>query len=183
MSNYHRRFTPNTLYFFTVVTYQRKPLLTVEPIRSNMRNAFEHVRKRWKFDIEAIVLLPDHLHTIWKLPDGDSDYSTRWRLIKDKCTRSLKNQGYRIEHFSDSRIKKKEHGIWQRRFWEHQIRNEKDFENHMDYIHYNPIKHGYVESLLDWKWSSFHRYVKMGWYDPGWGATMSDCVLPHSAGE
>ena len=183
MPNYHRRFTPNTLYFFTVVTYQRKPLLTIELVRSNLHNAIEHVRRRWEFDIEAIVLLPDHIHTIWKLPDGDSDFSTRWRLIKDKCTRSLKNQGYRIEHFSDSRIKKKEHGIWQRRFWEHQIRDEKDFENHMNYIHYNPIKHGYVESLSDWKWSSFHRYVKMGWYDPGWEANMSDCVLPHGAGE
>ncbi len=183
MPNYRRIQIPNAFYFFTVVTYQRQTILTSEYARACLHHAFQHVRKRWAFDIEAIVLLPDHLHAIWKLPDGDADYSTRWRLIKDKFTQEMKNRVSSNVELSNTRKAKKEQAVWERRFWEHHIRGEQDFERHLHYIHYNPVKHGYAQSPKDWKWSSFHRYVKMGWYDEGWGAVEPNDLMDTCAGE
>lgn len=120
------------------------------------------------FTIDAFVLLPDHLHCIWTMPEGDRDFSIRWRLTKSyfsrKCDATHKNIPSR------SRRKKKEQAVWQRRFWEHLIRDEQDFVKHIEYIHYNPVKHGLAKAPKDWEYSSFHRYVREGVYDLEWGA-------------
>ncbi len=113
------------------------------------------------------MILPDHLHTIWTLPDDDSEFSTRWKRIK--ATFSRHYQGYIIEDISESMRRKKEKGIWQRRFWEHMIRDQTDFNRHCDYIHYNPVKHGLVNSPLEWKHSSFRKFVEKGLYPTDWG--------------
>jgi putative transposase len=133
-----------------------------------LRQAFQTVQADFPFTIEAIVVLPDHIHALWTLPDNDADYSSRWRRIKAQfsrqCPPAFKSQP------SLSRFRKGEQAIWQRRFWEHQIRNEADFSQHVDYIHYNPVKHGLVPAPKDWPYSSFQRYVKAGVYPVDWGA-------------
>jgi putative transposase len=121
--------------------------------------------------MEAIVILPDHLHCIWTLSEGDDDFSTRWRQIKAAFSRQLP----KTERHSQSRLNKGERGIWQRRFWEHAIRGDADYQRHVDYIHYNPVKHGYVTRVVDWPYSSFHRFVRLGVYPSGWaGAGLKD---------
>jgi putative transposase len=120
-----------------------------------LREAFRSIRDRHPFTIEAFVLLPDHLHCIWTLPQGDCDFSTRWRLIKSQFTRNCM-VGDRLP-VSASRSSKGEQPIWQRRFWEHLIRNDEDFRRHVDYIHYNPVKHGLVRNASEWPYSSFGR--------------------------
>ena len=127
--------------------------------------------------MEAVVILPDHLHTIWSMPEDDSDFSTRWRRIKEEFTKTyLANGGMEIQP-SESGKKKKERGIWQRRFWEHSIRDEQDFEQHLDYIHYNPVKHGLVKSPHDWPYSSFSKWVKKGVYDEEWGGDFDETIF------
>lgn len=134
------------------------------------------------FKVEAICLLPDHLHCIWKLPPDDYDYPKRWRLIKAKFSRLYLKAGGEEGFRNDSRNMKKERAIWQRRYWEHTIKDEEDFARHFDYIHYNPVKHGYVKKAADWKWSSFHRYLRLGYFDEDWG--FCDTVAgKHSFGE
>lgn len=118
--------------------------------------------------MEALVLLPDHLHCIWRLPDGDVNYSMRWGLIKKEFTKRARNL-VDTAHPTKSRERHREGTIWQRRFWEHQIKDERDFAIHCDYIHYNPVKHGLVMSPKDWIYSTFHRYVKAGVYPREWG--------------
>lgn len=141
---YRRAKTPGATYFFTVVTYNRQHLFKTDEIIQLLRQAFHTVKQRYPFEIDAIVLLPDHLHCLWTLPDADADFSTRWRLIKTYFSR------YRPEDYkrqcSLARLKKKEQAIWQRRFWEHQIRDERDFRRHVDYIHYNPVSHQLVNA-------------------------------------
>ena len=171
MPDYRRFHVPGGTFFFTVVTYQRRPLLAEPMARACLRNAFRVVRERHPFDIPALVLLPDHLHTIWTLPRGDADYSLRWRRIKEEFTESYLEQGGEEGFLSDSRRARKERGVWQRRFWEHAIRDEDDFEKQAHYIHYNPVKHGLVKRPLDWEFSSFHRWVRKGDYSPEWGRT------------
>jgi putative transposase len=117
--------------------------------------------------MEAIVILPDHLHCIWTLSEGDDDFSTRWRQVKAAFSRQLP----KTERRSQSRLNKGERGIWQRRFWEHAIRDEVDHQRHVDYIHYNPIKHEYVTRVADWPFSSFHHFVRMGVYPGDWGGS------------
>ena len=129
-----------------------------------LRNAFRYARGRQPFTIEAIVVLPDHLHTMWTLPWGDADFPTRWRLIKTVFSRGIAHG----ERRSQSRLSKDERGVWQRRYWEHTLRDERDFERHCDYIHFNPIKHGHVQATRDWPYSSFHRWVKLGVYTADW---------------
>jgi putative transposase len=124
--------------------------------------------ERHPFKIDAFVLLPDHLHCIWTLPHEDRDFSKRWRLIKSDFSRQCVAKHKTTP--SASRLRKKEQAIWQRRFWEHQIRKETDFINHVEYIHYNPVKHRLVQAPKDWEYSSFHRYVREGIYDVEWGA-------------
>jgi putative transposase len=164
---YRRVKSPGSNYFFTLVTHNRRPILC-EPENINLlRDSFKRVIQQHPFVIDAIVILPEHLHCLWTLPPGDADFSTRWRLIKSWFSRRCDSQ-YQGQ-VSASRRSKNERAIWQRRFWEHLIRDEQDFNHHVDYIHYNPVKHGLVLSPKDWQYSSFDRYVKRGVYDLDWG--------------
>ena len=174
MTDYRRFRHPGASWFFTVNLAERKGNhLLVDKI-ANLREAFTLVKTKHPFTIDAIVVLPEHLHCIWVLPDGDSDYSTRRGLIKANFSRNL-GKGERI---SASRTKRGERGVWQRRFWEHLIRNETDYWRHVDYIHWNPVKHGWAENVKDWPHSSFHRLVQQGMYPESWGgdADLTDVV-------
>jgi len=153
----------------TQVTYRRRRFLTDEEPRRWLRSAIEATRADHPFKIDAWVLLPDHLHCIWTLPQGDSGYATRWALIKGRFTKKTKALLKREDWMTASKRKHREGAIWQRRYWEHVIRDELDFDNHMNYIHYNPVKHGLVARVSDWPFSSFHRYVDAGLYSKGWG--------------
>ena len=148
MPNYRRVYVPGGMFFFTLVTQGRVPILTDPDARGHLRRAFVDCRSRWPFRIEAIVLVPDHLHAIWSLPRGDTDYSIRWAWIKKEFTKSWVAEGGVEEAVSDSRRRNRRRGVWQRRFWEHSIQDEDDLERHCDYIHYNPVKHGLVRALL-----------------------------------
>ena len=170
MSRYRRSRTGST-YFFTLVSYHRRPILCLPPLRSALRRALEDVRLTRPFDIDAWVLMPDHLHCIWTLPDGDTDYSTRWAIIKSSVSRFALVSTVSTGTRNPSRIKHRDASIWQRRFHEHEIRDDRDFERHMDYIHFNPVKHGHVASAAGWPYSTFHRYVKQGVYPADWGGT------------
>lgn len=152
-------------YFFTVNLAERSRSLLVDYIGA-LRAAIGLVKQRHPFHIDAIVVLPDHLHAIWTLPPGDADYPTRWMLIKAGFSRQLP-KGERI---SASRRSKGERGIWQRRYWEQAIRDEEDFRQHVDYIHYKPTKHGHVARPADWVHSSVHRYIRNGILPANWGA-------------
>ncbi len=169
MSNYRRARGGNT-YFFTVVTYQRQPILCLEYSRLLLREVVDQVRNNHPFSIDAWVLLPDHMHCIWRLPKGDRDYSLRWALIKKEFTKRAK-LWLDIPEPNLSRMKHRERTVWQRRYWEHMIRDEDDFSAHCDYVHYNPVKHGLVNAPKDWPHSTFHRYVDKGLYSEDWGAT------------
>jgi len=164
MTNYRRIYMLGATWFFTVNLAERKGnRLLVENIDC-LRNAFETVKTRHPFRIDAVVILPDHLHCIWTLPPNDTDFSARWGLIKATFSRTIE-KGERI---SQSRQKRGERGLWQRRFWEHQIRDEADFHRHIDYIHWNPVKHGWVQQVADWPHSSFHAYLERGIYQKHW---------------
>ncbi|MEZ5463699.1 MAG: transposase [Lysobacteraceae bacterium] len=175
MTAYRRARTPGACWFFTVNLAERRGNRRLVENVDVLRAAFSTVHSRRPFHINAIVVLPDHLHCIWTLPQGDADYATRWGLIKAKFSRALP-AGERI---NASRQSRGERGIWQRRFWEHQIRDDRDFEQHVDYIHFNPVKHGHVSCVKDWPHSSFHRFVARGIYPLDWGGT--DVRIP--AGE
>ena len=164
---YHRAYMPGGTYFFTVVTYQRRPILATPYTVDVLRKAFRYTMERLPFTIVASVILPDHMHFIWTLPQETSDFSTRWRLIKSHFTRNWAEKDAISE--SISRLNKGEKDVWQRRFWEHTIWNDEDLAKHVDYIHFNPVKHGLVKQVKDWRWSSFHRYVREGFYDLDWG--------------
>jgi putative transposase len=169
---YRRTSTPGASYFFTVNLADRKQRLLVDYIEQ-LRTSVRKVKQSHAFKIDAMVILPDHLHAIWTLPELDSDYSKRWSRIKANFSRSLPVN----EDISISRRKKDERGIWQRRFWEHLIRDENDFNRHVDYIHINPVKHGYVSQCRDWPYSSFHRYVRDGVLSPDWAGNIEDAEL------
>jgi putative transposase len=169
MTNYRRWRVSGGTYFFTVVTLGRRPILTDDVARRALREAFRIVRVRRPFSVDAIVLLPDHLHTIWSLPSGDHDYSTRWQLIKRRFTKSYLAASGTEAANSASRIAKGERSLWQRRYFEHTCRDEADVKRCADYLHANPLKHGLVNRVADWPWSSFHRYVRLGEYESTWG--------------
>lgn len=137
--------------------------------------AFRQVRARHPFTIDAAVVLPDHLHAIWTLPAGDADFATRWRLIKSAFSAALPRADKRL---SESRAAKGERGIWQRRYWEHTLRDEHDFARHLDYIHFNPVKHGYVACVRDWPYSSFHCWVRLRAYPLDWAGSADDQAAP-----
>lgn len=160
---YRRSQAGGATFFFTVVTYNRNKILCLDENTELIKDAFAMVKHDHPFKIEAFVMLPDHIHCIWKLPNGDMDFSTRWMLIKSYFTRRCNNP-YKSKQ-TESRINKREQYVWQRRFWEHQIRDEKDFKSHVDYIHYNPVKHKLVTSPKDWPYSTFKRYLKTGIYN------------------
>jgi putative transposase len=169
MSEYRRAYIPGGTFFFTVKTFERRPILTEEPYRATLRLAIDDVRKRLPFQSIAWVLLPDHLHTVWKLPEADANFSLRWSLIKQSVTRQCAERTLDAP-ISRSRQRRREGAIWQRRFWEHLIRDDTDFRNHIDYIHYNPVKHGYVTQPGDWPFSTFHGYVRDGTYPKDWAS-------------
>jgi len=165
MRTYTRAFTPGGTFFFTVNLADRSKTLLTEHI-VKLRESVRKVRDAHPFYIDAMVVLPEHLHAIWTLPAGDTDYPIRWALIKAGFSRMLP----KTEIISVSRSEKGERGIWQRRYWEYQIRDENDFARHVDYIHYNSVKHGYVQSPCDWTHSSIHRFIREGSLPPDWGA-------------
>ncbi|MFB2879358.1 REP-associated tyrosine transposase [Floridanema aerugineum] len=169
MPNYKRLTIANGTYFFTQVTYQRRNWLCSEIARQTLRTAINNVRQKYPFIIDALVLLPNHIHCIWTLPSGDSDYATRWRLIKTFVTKHCAKELEIDSQVSTSRQKRQEGNLWQRRFWEHLIRDDLDFANHCDYIHYNPVKHGLCKAAKEWPYSSFHRFVADGIYSEDWG--------------
>ena len=182
MPEYRRSFIPGGTYFFTVVTYHRLPILVTKEARNILRLALKDVKRRFPFSIDAVCLLPDHVHCIWTLPEGDANYSVRWGEIKRIFSTKYQKMMSLNEPRSLSREKRGEAAVWQRRFWEHTLRDEEDFRRHLDYIHYNPVKHGLVERVSEWEWSSFHRYVRIGWYDAGWGGDL-ECGIQIPGGE
>ncbi|MBI3773085.1 MAG: transposase [Gammaproteobacteria bacterium] len=169
---YRRVFIPGGSFFFTLVTEERRPLLLNATTIDVLRAAFRAVRARHPFEIDAIAVLPDHLHCIWTLPPGDADFSRRWRLIKTWFTKHC-DPALRIAP-NRSRATKQQQAIWQHRYWEHALRDEADFVRHVEYIHYNPVKHGYTSSPLAWPYSSFHRHVGEGIYPADWGQASLD---------
>jgi putative transposase len=164
MTNYRRTYIPGATWFFTVNLAERRSQLLVDRI-DTLRQALSYVQKRHPFRIDAMVVLPDHLYAVWTLPPGDSDYPLRWRLLKTWFSRQIPPG----ERRRASRVAKGERGIWQRRYWERLIRDEADLRSHIDYIHFNPVKHGYVSKAVDWPYSTFHRYVKDGILPSNWG--------------
>lgn len=164
MPNYRRAYIPGGTWFFTVNLLQRHGNdLLVREIHL-LRDTVRRVRQRYPFHIDAWVVLPEHMHAIWTLPPGDSDFSTRWRLIKSGFSRVLP----KTERRSAVRRSAGERGIWQRHYWEHAIRDEADHGRHVDYVHANPVKHGWVRRVSDWPYSSFHRYLAQGMYPADW---------------
>jgi putative transposase len=174
MPFYRRDNTPGASWFFTVVAYERRNIFCNEIFRSALRDAITRIRINHPFEIDAWVLLPDHLHCIWTLPNDDSDFSTRWRLIKHHVTYATKDRLATTEQTSPSRQTRGESTIWQRRFWEHRIRDDRDRESHFKYLHFNPVKHGLVDRVQDWPYSSFHKWVREGFYPLDWGGDMSE---------
>ena len=171
MSNYRRSNTKGSTYFFTIVSFKRRKILCDEPMSQAMREAIKRVRQTHPFDIEAWVTLPDHIHALWTLPTTDSDFGKRWGLIKRYISKQCPEYAASTEMLSLSNIHRNETGIWQRRFWEHQIQDETDFIRHMDYIHFNPVGHSLVERVVDWPYSTFHRCVKQGIYSIDWASS------------
>jgi putative transposase len=160
---YRRIHIAGGTYFFTVNLQSRSSHLLTQQIEA-LRHAVLSVKQRHPFHIDAWVVLPDHLHALWTLPPGDVDYSTRWALIKANFSRLIAHG----EPVAASRLRKGERGIWQRRFWEHRIRDDDDFARHVDYIHINPVKHGYTLRANDWPYSSIHRYIRDGMLGVDW---------------
>jgi len=166
---YRRAKVAGASYFFTIVTQERRPIFRSTEAVALLESGMNRIRRRHPFDVEAYVIIPDHIHTIWTLPDGDADFSTRWRLIKEAFTKPFVRQQQPIER-SASRRSKGEQPIWQRRFWEHVIRDDADYAAHVDYIHFNPVRHGLVAAARDWPHSSFATWVERGVYEPDWGS-------------
>ena len=160
------------MFFFTVVLGDRSGKLLIEEI-DRLRKAYRIVQERRPFETIAICILPDHIHAVWTLPEFDSDFATRWSLIKSGFSR-----GIDAKPGSQSQVSKREKGIWQRRYWEHAIRDDADLERHIDYIHFNPVKHGHVRRVADWPYSSFHRFVERGLLAADWGGDMKDIEGP-----
>lgn len=164
MSNYRRVWRPGGTYFFTVNALERRGNDVLVRHVDVLREVVRDVRTRHPFIIHGWVVLPEHLHCVIELPPGDADFALRWRLIKAGFSRRLPV----TERRSRSRVERRERGVWQRRFWEHLIRDERDFRHHLDYLHFNPVKHGWVTRVADWPHSTFHRYVACGVYPADW---------------
>lgn len=166
---YRRSNNPGATYFFTVNLADRKSNLLTAQI-DVLRSAVRKIRQSHPFEIIAMVVLPDHLHAIWRLPEGDANYPLRWNLIKGAFSREIP----KTEEILRSRQMKRERGIWQRRYWEHQIRDDDDLAQHVAYIHFNPVKHGYVKRAVDWPYSSIHHEIRRGNLDENWGGNPRD---------
>ena len=176
MSDYRRWFVAGGTFFFTVVTYGRRPILTTDAGRRVLRHAIESVRSRHPFTLIANVLLPDHWHLLMQLPLRDERYSLRIKQIKSEFSEQWLAAGLPEADVTTSQRERGERGIWQSRFWEHTIRDEEDLERCADYIHWNPRKHEQVDRVADWPWSSFHRFVRLGHYDINWGGIAPQCM-------
>jgi putative transposase len=163
MRRYIRANTPGATYFFTVTLQDRSSRSLVDHI-DLLRRSASYVKQRHPFQIDAMVVLPDHLHALWTLPPGDHDFATRWMLLKQWFTKGVAGRAS-----LESRGDKGERVLWQRRYWEHQVRDEEDFRRHVDYIHFNPVKHGWAQRAGEWPHSSFHRFVREGKLDADWG--------------
>jgi len=172
MTDYRRLYTPGATWFFTVNLEERHGNRLLVDHIDHLRQVMREVKTRHPFAIEAMVVLPEHLHCLWTLPAGDADYKTRWALIKAGFSRRIPAG----EQRSASRIKRGERGLWQRRYWEHLIRDDRDFEQHLAYIHWNPVKHGWVTRVIDWPYSSFHRYLRRGLYPADWASVDDDLI-------
>ena len=169
MPNYRRARVPGATWFFTVNLRDRRSDLLVREIEL-LRETVRAARVRHPFHIDAWVVLPEHMHCLWTLPPGDAEYALRWQVIKFGFSKRLPKDEAR----SDAELRRRERGIWQRRYWEHLIRDERDFARHFDYIHGNPLKHGHVERVRDWPFSSFHRAVRERVYPIDWGGSIVD---------
>ncbi|MQX35115.1 REP-associated tyrosine transposase [Roseospira navarrensis] len=169
MPNYRRNRVPGASYFFTVALLERRKSLLVDHI-DVLRQCVQQVRTQRPFYIDAWVVLPDHMHCIWTLPGGDADYATRWRLIKLLFSKALPA----TETLSSTRQRRSERGLWQRRYWEHTIRSDSDFARHVDYVHFNPVRHGHATWVKDWPYSTFHRFVGNGVLDPDWAGDVGN---------
>jgi putative transposase len=167
MVRYRRNFVPGGTFFFTATLANRSSSVLVDHIIA-LRTAVMLTRRQHPFMIDAVVVLPDHLHMIMTLPDGDAGFPTRWRLLKRRFTDAVVKSGTPVRRRRNGEL-----ALWQRRFWEHTVRDERDFERHVDYIHYNPVKHGYVTKVLDWPHSSFHRYVRDGILPQDWAGDLA----------
>lgn len=185
MPNYRRAYVPGGTFFFTLVTYNRRPILDTDLARKILREAIEKCRNDHPFEMNACVLLPDHLHAIWTLPQGDTNYSNRWRKIKADFTRNYLESGGQESSMTDSENSEGRRGVWQPRFWEHTIQDEDDFERHFDYVHFNPVKHNLVQYPYQWKWSTFHQWVEKGVYEKAWacGGDQNFSDIEGSVGE
>jgi putative transposase len=172
MSEFRRYYIPGGTYFFTLVTADRFPLFQAPDARKLLGEVIRETNLSTPFTTVAIVLMPDHLHSLWTLPSGDSNYSMRWQAIKARFTSSWLKLGHTEQLITSGYRTQRRRGIWQPRFLEHTIRDETDLHNHADYIHYNPVKHGYAKRPWDWQWSSFRRYVLLGDYDENWGTSV-----------
>lgn len=172
MVNYRRNFVPGGTYFFTVALRNRHSSQLTDSI-CLLRESFRDTMRAKPFRIDAIVVLPDHLHAIWTLPPDDGDYPGRWKAIKSDFSRRLLKSGILVEKRQDGSML-----VWQRRYWEHTIRDNEDLNHHIDYIHINPVKHGLVKQVADWPFSSFHRYVKQGLLPSNWASE----VIPSTQG-
>ncbi len=166
---YRRDRTAGTSFFFTLVTFDRRPLFASHENVNRLRFAFAQVMRHHPFRIDALVLLPDHIHCIWTLPERDADFSQRWNLIKGGFTRALPDDEKRPRAGE-----RRERQVWQRRYWEHRLRDESDLARHCDYIHWNPVKHGLAASPADWPHSTFRRFVARGIYPADWGTQVLD---------
>jgi putative transposase len=181
MSNYRRAFQPGGTFFFTLVTYRRARFLCSELARDLLRDAIQAVRRKRPFIIDAMVLLPDHLHALWTLPYGDFDFSTRFAVLKKHFTDHWLAGGGWEGTTSSSRQQNRRRGVWQRRFWEHTIRDQTDFINHLHYIHYNPVKHGHATCPHAWPYSTFQRHVRQNTYPADWCCSCASPAIPPSS--
>lgn len=168
MATFRRATVSGRTYFFTLATFGRQPLQTHPDVASATGDAIRAVRAELPFEVVALALLPDHLHAVWTLPPDDADYPRRWALIKRRIAREARR--FVTLPLPPSMTKRHEAGVWQRRYWEHLIRDDDDLQRHVDYVHINPVKHGYVKCAADWRYSTFHRYVKRGILPPDWAA-------------
>ncbi len=171
MPNYRRSVSPGGTFFFTQVTFERSPFLCDEVARTILHNVIEQCQNLWLFELEAIVLLPDHHHAMWSLPENDSDYSRRWGWLKKTFTQRWLAEGGRESSISEGKLRDGRRGVWQPKFWEHTLRDDDDFNEHLNYIHYNPVKHGLVKCPHHWPYSSFRKWVRRGMYDVDWQCT------------
>jgi putative transposase len=187
MREYIRMHAPGGMFFLTLVTFRRRPILAGAERVAWLRAAFRAAMAVRPFLLWGAVVLPDHVHLVIELPEDDADFSARIALVKRGFSRALPPAEIREPGASPSRRRRRERSVWQRRFWEHTIRDERDLGTHMDYIHYNPVKHGYVKCPHDWPWSSFARWVRVGRYTPDWACacrgTPPPLRLPQVAGD